>query len=97
MPPPPRKKKVAVSQIIHPNYRQVIATYFEPTDYEIFELPMTADGITDLSGLDKLEDLAAVAVQSPNFFGRRSSLQVFFHCPIFGGWRYPSSSGSVGW
>jgi glycine dehydrogenase subunit 1 len=70
-----RKKKVAVSQLVHPNYRQVIATYFEPTDYEIIELPFSADGITDLSGLEKLEDLAAVAVQSPNFFGCIEDLQ----------------------
>jgi glycine dehydrogenase subunit 1 len=70
-----RKKKVAVSQLVHPNYRQVIATYFEPTDYELIELPFTADGITDLSGLEKLEGLAAVAVQSPNFLGCIEDLQ----------------------
>jgi glycine dehydrogenase subunit 1 len=64
-----RKNKVAVSRLIHPNYRQVIATYFEPTDYEIVELPMTADGVTAVSGLENLENLAAAAVQSPNFLG----------------------------
>ena len=32
-------------------------------------LPYTADGTTDLSALDGMDDVAAVAVQSPNFFG----------------------------
>lgn len=70
-----RKTKVAVSQLIHPNYRQVIQTYFEPTDYEIIELPYSAEGITDLSRIDDRDDLAAVAVQSPNFFGCIEHLQ----------------------
>jgi glycine dehydrogenase subunit 1 len=64
-----RKSKVAVSQLIHPNYRRVIQTYLAPTDYEIIELPYTAAGTTDLSKIGDLDDLAAIAVQSPNFFG----------------------------
>jgi glycine dehydrogenase subunit 1 len=64
-----RKSKVAVSQLIHPNYRRVIQTYLAPTDYEIIELPYTAAGTTDLSKIGGLDDLAAIAVQSPNFFG----------------------------
>ena len=64
-----RRKKVAVSRLIHPNYRRVIKTYFAPTDYEIIELPFLPDGTTDPTPLEGLDDLAAVAVQSPNFFG----------------------------
>jgi glycine dehydrogenase subunit 1 len=64
-----RRKKVAVSRLIHPNYRRVINTYFAPTDYEIVELPFLPDGTTDPTPLEGLDDLAAVAVQSPNFFG----------------------------
>ncbi|UCE51077.1 MAG: aminomethyl-transferring glycine dehydrogenase subunit GcvPA [Desulfobacterales bacterium] len=70
-----RQKKVAVSRLIHPNYRQVIETYFAPTDCEIIELPYTEAGITDLSKINDLENLAAVAVQSPNFFGCIEDLQ----------------------
>ena len=33
------------------------------------ELPYWSNGRTDVSGLYNLGDLAAVAVQSPNFFG----------------------------
>ena len=64
-----RRKKVAVSRLVHPNYRRVVNTYFAPTDYEIVELPYRPDGTTDPTPLGSLDDLAAVAVQSPNFFG----------------------------
>jgi glycine dehydrogenase subunit 1 len=70
-----RRKKVAVSRLIHPNYRRVIKTYFTPTDYEIIELPFLPDGTTDPTPLESLDDLAAVAVQSPNFFGCIEDLQ----------------------
>jgi len=64
-----RRKKVAVSRLIHPNYRRVIKTYFAPTGYEIIELPYLPEGTTDPTPLEGLDDLAAVAIQSPNFFG----------------------------
>ncbi len=64
-----KRSRVAVSRAIHPHYRKVLATYFEPLDAEIVELPCTEQGLTDTSGLDAIEDLAAVALQSPNFFG----------------------------
>jgi glycine dehydrogenase subunit 1 len=70
-----RRKKVAVSRLIHPHYRQVLQTYLEPTDFKIIELPYLADGTSDLSALDGLDDLAAVAVQSPNFFGCIENIQ----------------------
>ena len=64
-----RKRTVALSKLIHPLYRQVVHTYLEPTDYEIIELPCLASGQTDLSSLKDMNELAAVAVQSPNFLG----------------------------
>lgn len=60
---------MAVSSLVHPMYRKAVETYFTPTDFKIVELPYLADGTTDISGLEKIGDLAAVAVQSPNFFG----------------------------
>jgi len=69
-----RQKKVAVSRLLHPNYRRVIKTYLAPTAYEIVELPYLPDGTTDLSAIDRIDNLAAVAVQSPNFFGCMESL-----------------------
>jgi glycine dehydrogenase subunit 1 len=64
-----RQKKVAVSSLIHPLYRRVVQTYFDPTDYEVVELPYLENGKTDLANLEGMEGLAAVALQSPNFFG----------------------------
>ncbi|MDQ7785217.1 MAG: aminomethyl-transferring glycine dehydrogenase subunit GcvPA [Desulfomonilaceae bacterium] len=64
-----KRKNVAVSGLIHPFYRQVAKTYLQSTGYGFFEMPYGADGRTDLSSLDQMEDPAAVAVQSPNFFG----------------------------
>lgn len=64
-----KRKKVAISSTIHPFYRQVVQTYFRPTDYEIIELPYLENGHTDISSLGDMDDLAAIAVQSPNFFG----------------------------
>ncbi len=70
-----RRKKVAVSKAINPLYREVVKTYLAPTGYEIIELPYLEDGRTDLSGLPNLDELAGVAVQSPNFFGCIEDLQ----------------------
>ncbi len=64
-----KKAKVAVSAAVHPHYREVARTYLEPTCYEMVELPVGPDGRTDLSGLAEIGDVAAVAIQSPNFFG----------------------------
>jgi glycine dehydrogenase subunit 1 len=64
-----KKKRVAMSSAIHPHFREVVRTYFHPTEFEIIELPFLEDGRTDLSSLAGEKDLAAVALQSPNFFG----------------------------
>ncbi|MBM9511976.1 aminomethyl-transferring glycine dehydrogenase subunit GcvPA [Desulfogranum marinum] len=64
-----KKTKVAVSAAIHPHYRATAAAYLHPTEFELIELPYLEDGRTDLSGLSGLQDVAAVALQSPNFFG----------------------------
>jgi glycine dehydrogenase subunit 1 len=73
-----KKSRVAVSKLVHPSYRQVLQTYLAPTNFEIIELPYLSNGRTDLSSLDSKEDLAAVAVQSPNFFGCIEDLQQIF-------------------
>jgi len=64
-----KRKKVAVSRLVHPFYRRVVQTYLTAPGYEMVELPYRENGTTDLSSLADLEEYAAVAVQSPNFFG----------------------------
>ncbi len=64
-----KRPKVAISATIHPHYRQVVKTYLSPSGYEVTELPYLPNGTTDLAPLAHRHDLAAVALQSPNFFG----------------------------
>jgi glycine dehydrogenase subunit 1 len=70
-----KRRKVAMSSLIHPLYHRVVQTYFEPTGYEVLELPYLENGVTDIAKLDEMDDLAAVAIQSPNFFGCIENLQ----------------------
>lgn len=63
------RSKVAISRAVHPLYRQVARTYLASAGYEVLELSYLQDGKTDLSGVRETDDLAAIAVQSPNFFG----------------------------
>lgn len=72
-----RRQKVAVSRLVHPLYRRVVQTYFAPTGYTVVELPYLENGQTDLACIAGMEELAAVAVQSPNFFGCIEDLQGF--------------------
>ena len=64
-----KKKRVAMSAAIHPHFREVVRTYFHPTEFEIVELPFLENGRTDFSSLSGEDGFAAVALQSPNFFG----------------------------
>jgi glycine dehydrogenase subunit 1 len=63
------RRKIALARAIHPHYRQVVRTYLAPTGVASVELPVLPSGLTDLALLDGGEGFAAMAVQSPNFFG----------------------------
>jgi glycine dehydrogenase subunit 1 len=65
------KHRVLVARSVHPEYRQVLATYAKNLGLEIEEIGFTKSGQLDTAALDKskLKDAAAVVVQSPNFFG----------------------------
>jgi glycine dehydrogenase subunit 1 len=71
------RKKVLVSRAIHPNYRAVLRTYCDGLDVAVDEVPVTAQGTTDLEALARAvggDQYAAVALQSPNFFGSVDAL-----------------------
>ena len=72
-----RRSAVALSRAVHPLYRRVVRTYLEPTGIQVREVPFRPDGATDRSAIGRTDDLAAVAVQSPNFFGCIEDLQAF--------------------
>ncbi len=66
-----RRSRVLVSRALHPEYRQVLATYCQQQKVELTELPCATSGQTDLAALERALDdgTGVVAVQSPNFFG----------------------------
>jgi glycine dehydrogenase subunit 1 len=67
-----RRKKVLLSEAIHPEYRKVIETYIDPDQQEIVLIPFKKDeGRTDERVLVELlnEEVSAVVIQNPNFFG----------------------------
>lgn len=71
-----RRKKVLISSAVHPEAKEVVKTYAKGQYIEVVEVPHK-DGVTDLAALKELmnDDVAAVMVQYPNFFGRIESLK----------------------
>jgi glycine cleavage system P protein (glycine dehydrogenase) subunit 1 len=65
------RAKVLVAHSVHPDYRQVLATYGKNLGLEIEEIGHTSSGQLDAKALtrENLATAAAVVVQSPNFFG----------------------------
>ncbi|MGH9714404.1 MAG: aminomethyl-transferring glycine dehydrogenase subunit GcvPA [Candidatus Acidiferrales bacterium] len=65
------RHRVLVARSVHPEYRQVLATYAKNLGLEIEEIGYTPTGQLDRAALthEKLAGAAAVVVQSPNFFG----------------------------
>jgi glycine dehydrogenase subunit 1 len=66
------KGKVLVAKSVHPEYREVLATYAKHQGMPVAEFGYVPEaGTIDLEDLDRqIDDLtAAVIVQSPNFFG----------------------------
>ncbi|MCK4768607.1 MAG: aminomethyl-transferring glycine dehydrogenase subunit GcvPA, partial [Desulfobacula sp.] len=72
-----KANKIAVSSLTHPSHRQIIHTYISPAGYEIVEIPYTKEGLTDAGALEGMDDIAGIAVQSPNFFGNIEDLNAF--------------------
>jgi glycine dehydrogenase subunit 1 len=67
----PDRRVVWISRAAHPQYRQVIATYLGSLDLECRELPVAADGRTDLSRFSAAvaREAACVVLGFPNVFG----------------------------
>jgi glycine dehydrogenase subunit 1 len=70
-----RRKKILISSAVHPESKDVVRTYAKGQYIEVVEVPHN-NGVTDLDELEKhLDDqVAAVLVQYPNFFGRIEDL-----------------------
>jgi len=60
-----------IARTVHPEYREVIATYAQHQQIPVTEVWYGANGRVDLAALDAAitADTACVLIQSPNFFG----------------------------
>ncbi len=65
------RRRVAVASSVHPEYRQVLATYGHNLGLRLDEVAFAASGQLDAEALraSVSAETAAVVVQSPNFFG----------------------------
>ena len=65
------RRRVLVAKSLHPEYRDVLKTYAKNSGLHVEEIPYGANGALDSKTLHSAlkDDVAAVVVQSPNFFG----------------------------
>src|SRR5499427_7047608 len=66
-----KKHKFLIAKTVHPEYRAVVDTYARNLGIQIELIDYAADGRVDMEKLEQQSsaDVAAVIVQSPNFFG----------------------------
>jgi glycine dehydrogenase subunit 1 len=65
------RRRVLVARSVHPEYREVLRTYAKNSGLHVEEIAFTPSGTLDLNTLKAAlkDNVAAVVVQSPNFFG----------------------------
>ena len=70
------RTRVLVGRSVHPEYREVLRTYAKNSGLHVEEISYTAAGSLDAKALKAAirDDVCAVVVQSPNFFGTIESL-----------------------
>jgi len=66
-----KRPKIVLAGAVHPEYVEVLKTYQVSPEESLVVVPAGADGTTDLQELTRAltPDVAAVIIQSPNFFG----------------------------
>jgi glycine dehydrogenase subunit 1 len=72
-----KRNKVLISRSVHPHYRQVVQTYLSGLPgARLKEVPFQ-EGVTSLDQLTGLvdEEVAAVLIQHPNFFGQLEEIE----------------------
>jgi glycine dehydrogenase subunit 1 len=65
-----RHEKVAIAGTLHPEYRQILSTYFDRLGTKLVEIPQTNGVITAESCRAAVDsETTAIVLQQPNFFG----------------------------
>ena len=74
-----KKKKILISETVHPEYRQVLKTYKKPGEIEIIEIPMKG-GITDKEKINRspIDESSCLIISQPNFFGNLEPIDEIF-------------------
>jgi glycine dehydrogenase subunit 1 len=70
------RSRVLVARSVHPEYREVLKTYAKNSGLRVEEIGYTSAGSLDTKSLHSAlrNDVCAVVVQSPNFFGAMETL-----------------------
>jgi glycine dehydrogenase subunit 1 len=65
------RRSVAIARSVHPEYREVLATYAHHQGMPLVTMPFSDSGQLDLNKVNKFitAETACVLIQSPNFFG----------------------------
>jgi glycine dehydrogenase subunit 1 len=65
------RRAVLIARSLHPEYREVLATYAHHQGLPLAAIPFAENGRLDLKALEQsiTSDTACVLIQSPNFFG----------------------------
>jgi glycine dehydrogenase subunit 1 len=65
------RSRVLVARSVHPEYREVLLTYAKNSGLHVEEIGYAKDGTVDTAAVKSSlrNDVAAVVLQSPNFFG----------------------------
>jgi glycine dehydrogenase subunit 1 len=65
------RSRVLVARSVHPEYREVLNTYAKNSGLHVEEIGYTRSGTVDVAAIKTAlkDDVCAVVVQSPNFFG----------------------------
>lgn len=65
------RSRVLVARSVHPEYREVLNTYAKNSGLHVEEIGYTKSGTVDVAAIKTAlkDDVCAVVVQSPNFFG----------------------------
>ncbi len=62
------RRRIVISQSVHPHYRHVVHTYARAADLQVDEIACSAEGVTSLDA-SIADDTACVLWQNPNFYG----------------------------
>jgi glycine dehydrogenase subunit 1 len=72
-----RRDKIVIARTVHPEYREVLRTCTQHQGFPVVEIGYGKNGLLDLDDLRKqlTDEVAAVIVQTPNFFGLLEHIQ----------------------